>query len=84
MKGPNDIWLIVSGYLSRRGYHEQLSCFSLSRMIQKFHKAWLLLSQRYDPPWLTDAVFCLSVAQTGFTDYRNYFGSNDRPERENF
>ena len=29
MKGPNDIWLIVSGYLNRRGYHEQLSYLTL-------------------------------------------------------
>ena len=29
MKGPNDIWLIVSGYLSRHGYHEQLSYLTL-------------------------------------------------------
>ena len=57
MKGPNDIWLIVSGYLSRRGYHEQLSYLTLLWMIRKFHKAWPLLSRRYDPPWLTDAVF---------------------------
>ena len=28
MKGPNDIWLIVSGYLSHRGYYEQVKLFN--------------------------------------------------------
>ena len=27
MKGPNDIWLIVSGYLSRCGHHESFKLF---------------------------------------------------------
>ena len=53
-------------------------------MSRKFHKAWPLLSRRYEPPWLTDAVFCLSVAQTSFTDCRDYFGSNDRLEKKKF
>ena len=28
MKGPNDIWLILSGYLSRRGYYKQFKLFN--------------------------------------------------------
>ena len=84
MKGPNDIWPIVSGYLSRYGYREQLSYLTLLWMTRNIHEASPLLSRRYEPRWLTDAVFCLSVAQTSFTDCRDYFGSNDRPEKKNF
>ena len=45
MKGPNDLWPIVSGYLRRYGYREQLSYLTLLWMTRNIHEALPFLSR---------------------------------------